>query len=52
MEREQIKKIWIDESTRLCIQPKYSSFEMVYRSAMGVYWDASKQYLYPLSVGS
>jgi hypothetical protein len=52
MKREQIKKIWIDESTRLCIQPLNSSFEMVYRSAMGVYWNASKQYLYLLSVGS
>ncbi len=52
MDTEEIKKIWIDKSNRLCIQPQTVTFEMIYRSAMGVYWDASKNCLYPLSVGS
>ena len=52
MSNEEIKKIWIDKSNRLCIQPQKVTFEMIYRSAMGVYWDVSEHYLYPLSVGS
>jgi len=52
MNIEEIKKIWLDKSNRLCIQPQTITFDMIYRSAMGVYWDVSEHYLYPSSVGS
>lgn len=52
MNTEQIKKIWIDNSNRLCIQPQTATFELIYRSAMGVNWNTSEHYLCPTSVGS
>lgn len=52
MKSEQILKIWIDNSNRLCIEPKTVTFELIYRSAMGVHWNASERFLHPSSVGS
>ena len=43
---EPISRIWIDESNRLCIQLEKATFELIYRSAMGVEWNNEKHYLY------
>jgi len=44
MKNELISRIWVDKSNRLCIQPEKATFELIYRSAMGVQWE--NNYLY------
>jgi hypothetical protein len=46
MKTEAISIIWIDDSNRLCIQPDNMTFEMIYRSAMGVQWNTENRHLY------
>ena len=52
MNKDQISRIWIDNLNRLCIEPQTATFEQIYRSAMGVHWNAPEHFLYPKSVGS
>ena len=46
MKIEPISRIWIDKSNRLCIQPDKITFELIYRSAMGVQWNSENHYLF------
>ena len=52
MKTEAISIIWIDDSNRLCIQPATTTFEMIYRSAMGVQWNGENHYLYSQAIHS
>jgi hypothetical protein len=52
MDLDLIKKIWIDNTGALCVQPKTERFEYIYRSAMGVYWNSPEGFLYPRLLGS
>lgn len=52
MESNPIAKLWIDDTGKLCVQPKSAKFEYIYRSAMGVQWNSSEGYLYPPIEGS
>ena len=46
---EIIEKISIDKNGCLNIKPKQYSFDMIYRSASGVRWDAQERYLYTIA---
>lgn len=46
MKTEPISKIWVDYTNRLCIQAHNTTFEMIYRSAVGVQWNDENHYLY------
>ena len=46
MKIESISRIWVDKSNRLCIQPEKTTFEFIYRSAMGVQWNNENHYFY------
>ena len=39
MEKEYIETVSVNEKGILCIKPQSRSFDMIYRSAMGVHWD-------------
>ncbi len=52
MKTEAVSIIWIDDSNRLCIQPDTTTFEMIYRSAMGVQWNDENHYLYSQAIHS
>lgn len=41
-----IEKIWLDENNVINIKPLGHTFEKIYRSAMGVYWNPDGQFLY------
>jgi len=41
-----VEKITLNEKGIIYIKPQNYSFAMIYRSAMGVHWDAEKQCLY------
>ena len=46
LKREGIEKIFISENDIICIKPQELSFKMIYRSAVGVYWNDEENYLY------
>tara|TARA_R110002051_G_scaffold153090_1_gene225649 strand:- start:761 stop:1096 length:336 start_codon:yes stop_codon:yes gene_type:complete len=41
-----IDQVEIDHQGRLCVTPASNDFEMVYREAMGVYWDRNQRFLF------
>ena len=41
-----IVKISINDNGVLCLYPKGKTFEMIYRSAMGVHWNEDECFLY------
>ena len=42
---EKIEKIFIDSKGLLCVKPEKQSFDLIYRSAMGVHWECEGNYL-------
>ena len=52
MKIEPILKIWIDKSNRLCIQSTETTFELIYRSTMGVQWNNEHLFMYSQIMGS
>ena len=52
MNSDVIKKMWIDNTGSLCIQPVSERFEYIYRSAMGIDWNSSEGFLYPRIIGA
>jgi len=51
MKIEPISRIWVDKSNRLCIQPVETTFELIYRSAMGVQWNNENLFIYSQMMG-
>ena len=39
-------EVAIDDSGRLIIKPEHETFPMIYREAVGVYWDQNKRILH------
>lgn len=52
MNSDVIKEIWIDTTGIICVKPKTERFENIYRSAMGIDWNSSGEFLYPRVMGS
>lgn len=46
MNSEAITLIRIDEKNRICITPKETDFQYIYRAAMEVHWDGSGKFLH------
>lgn len=46
MTQDAIAEVGIDEEGRLYVRPSTTSFEMVWRAAMEVHWDASRRRLF------
>ena len=43
--QEYIEKVFLNEGGVICIKPQKRSFDMIYRSAMGVHWNEDGKYL-------
>jgi len=46
MTQDKIAEISIDDSGRLTVKPSKARFDMIYREAAEVHWDAGGRYLY------
>jgi hypothetical protein len=46
MNTDEIVEVAIDNSGRLIVKPRKQTFEFIYRSAMEVHWNDTKQCLY------
>ncbi|WP_176693282.1 hypothetical protein [Arenimonas terrae] len=46
MKSDNISRVEIDSSGRLCVWPAATDFAYIYRAAMEVHWDEQGQFLY------